>query len=124
MSGKRPITATFTRYVGYNRKPADAAPTAEHYGVRIVALVDGERGTPREVITELSAAQIVMLTRALPTQVLQELTGIDRRQFMRAAGMSNATINHVLGARVAVTAEELADVLQGDPWRGSKEETE
>ena len=119
MSGKRPVTATFHKYVGFNRKPADVAPRAAHYFVQLVWHVDGERGTPREVHTELSAAQVVMLLRALPTSVLQELTGIDRAQFMRAAGMSEGTIAHVLGTEppAAPDVAELFKALRGDPWR-------
>ena len=113
MTAKRPITATFTRYVGFNRKPADVPAVPEHYFVAITGYVDGESGIPREVTMELSAAQIVMLMRTLPTSVLAALTGIDRRQFMRAAGMSNATIAHVLGTDVSA----VENLLRGNPWQ-------
>jgi hypothetical protein len=105
---KTPIRASLNTFVGADRRQAGEAVSADTWIIRAAFTVDGENGLPRYVITEISARQVGMFLRALPTAVAAEVTGVDQEHFMRAAGMSETTIAYVRG-------KDQTDTPQGVP---------
>lgn len=94
---RTPLAGRLTSFVGMDRRPVGEKPRAAHYYISAELTATDGNGNTADVILEISAAQVVRMLRQFPTPVAAELTGIDRRQFMRASGMSWKTIWHIIG---------------------------
>ena len=93
---KAPLAGRLASFVGSNRRPVGERPRAKHYYVQLRIVATDAVGNVAAVELELTAAQVWRLTEQFPSRVMQEVSGIDRRQFMRAAGIPGDAVRHII----------------------------